>query len=198
MLNNDYDLAIEGFPRSGNTYLVEMLRSTQHDRLRIRSHGHVPAFVLSSVRNGKPVGLLIRRPMDAVISWRIFSGLPIVYLLRQYILYYSTVMPHKAKLCVIEFERLQQSAVQIIEELEWQSKLGLTWEFTEEKCRQHCRELITQMHALSSGDLDYRKVNWPNSQRSELKTEIRELEWESIPLKLRQAAEEVYSDITQR
>jgi len=84
VFKTDFDLALEGYPRSGNTYTRRMLESSQRPGLRIRSHMHVPPFVLAAIRKGKPTALLVRNPVDTIVSWHLFTGAPIEFISKQY------------------------------------------------------------------------------------------------------------------
>jgi hypothetical protein len=63
------DIVIEGFPASANTFAVAAFRLAQEPRyMRIAHHTHVPAQVIEATRLGVPAILLIREPMQAVLS----------------------------------------------------------------------------------------------------------------------------------
>jgi hypothetical protein len=64
------DLCVEGFPRSANSFAVGAVEHAQPEPLSIAHHNHVPAPILNAVRRGLPTVVLIRDPVDAVISNR--------------------------------------------------------------------------------------------------------------------------------
>lgn len=61
-------LVIEGFPRSGNTFAVFAFRYAQQQDVSVAHHLHAPAQVLRATRLGIPTLVLLREPMDAVLS----------------------------------------------------------------------------------------------------------------------------------
>jgi hypothetical protein len=65
------DLVVEGFPRSGNTYVVAWL-SLARPTLRVASHVHHLAHVRRAQQLGVPVLVLVRPPRDAVLSNLVF------------------------------------------------------------------------------------------------------------------------------
>jgi hypothetical protein len=67
-LADDTDLVIEGFPRSGNTFAYFAMRHASHDRLKIASHVHTPSQVKAAVALRLPTVLVVRDPLDTVVS----------------------------------------------------------------------------------------------------------------------------------
>lgn len=66
------DLLIEGFPRSGNSFLVSWIATANPD-LRIASHMHSMAHVHAALRRDLPVVIVVREPEDALASLAVFS-----------------------------------------------------------------------------------------------------------------------------
>jgi len=61
-------LVIEGMPRSGNTFARHAFDLAQTTPVDVSSHVHTPSAVVAAVRRGIPTLVLVRRPLDAVIS----------------------------------------------------------------------------------------------------------------------------------
>jgi hypothetical protein len=66
------DVLIEGFPRSGNSFLVAWLRRANPD-LQIASHMHSIAHVRAALRRDVPVVVVIRPPEAALASWSVYN-----------------------------------------------------------------------------------------------------------------------------
>src|SRR6056297_2644722 len=105
-------LFLDGYPRSGNTYLSGLLRFAHRD-LRFASHLHVTASIKMALEKDVPVFVLMRSPEDAVVSnlYNIVQKKKLVpgkkladEMLIQYINYYSIVEKNLNKLSVILFE----------------------------------------------------------------------------------------------
>lgn len=62
-------LAIEGFPRSANTYLHRIVRAATQDRLNIANHVHRPEQIIFALRYGVPTFVLFRHPLDSIASY---------------------------------------------------------------------------------------------------------------------------------
>ena len=112
------DLCIEGFPRSANSFAVGAFEHAQDRPHTIAHHNHVPGPVLNAVRRGLPTIVLIRDPVDAVVSGRalhlqnrVRAGvdapaprLPYAARLRAWIGFYETVRPVRDEIVVAPFE----------------------------------------------------------------------------------------------
>lgn len=70
LVDADTDICIEGFPRSANSFAVGAFRQAQNDSVSIAHHNHVPAPILRAAHRGVPTLLLVRDPVEAVISYR--------------------------------------------------------------------------------------------------------------------------------
>lgn len=68
------DLVVEGFPRSGNTWLEAALRLASRDELCLAHHTHAAAHVHEAIELGRPVVVLFRNPCDAVASLLALTG----------------------------------------------------------------------------------------------------------------------------
>jgi hypothetical protein len=71
-LDSSTDLLIEGFPRSGNTFLLAWIARANPD-LRIASHMHSIANVRAALRSGVPVVVVIRPPEAAIASLAVYN-----------------------------------------------------------------------------------------------------------------------------
>lgn len=69
-MTDETDLCIEGFPRSANSFAVGAVEQAHDDPLTIAHHNHVPAPILNAVQRRLPTIVLIREPVEAVVSRR--------------------------------------------------------------------------------------------------------------------------------
>lgn len=79
IVNKKTLLTIEGFPRSGNSFMSKLVLSCNPDLTnKVGHHLHHPANIMRSVKNHIPTILMLRDPMSAIISLKslvIFSNL---------------------------------------------------------------------------------------------------------------------------
>lgn len=122
------DLCIEGFPRSANSFAVGAVEHAHPDPLSIAHHNHVPAPLLNAVRRGLPTVVLIRDPVDTVISNRglqlqigtregkeIPRHVSYERQLRTWIVWYERVWPVRDRVVVAPFEVVTDDMGRIID-----------------------------------------------------------------------------------
>lgn len=70
LVDDATDICIEGFPRSANSFAVGAFEHAQDESLKIAHHNHVPAPILNAVRRGLPTIVLLRDPVETIVSNR--------------------------------------------------------------------------------------------------------------------------------
>ncbi|MEL6441747.1 MAG: hypothetical protein AAFQ80_21150 [Cyanobacteria bacterium J06621_8] len=115
-VNQDTNIVIEGFQRSGNTFSVGAFKSAQIRKVNVASHLHIPAQVIYASKNKIPTLVVIRYPVDSVLSWKALelessirlqhTALDYSYfqLFKYYIRFYNKIMPYKDTFVVANFE----------------------------------------------------------------------------------------------
>ncbi|CAM5554611.1 hypothetical protein FALB51S_00091 [Frigidibacter albus] len=100
------ELVIEGYPRSGNSYVEAAFRVSQKPDIRLAHHTHAAANVLRAVQLNKPCYVLIRAPEDACISLVIQEpGVQDLELaLQEYERFHRAIAPVADRICLIPFE----------------------------------------------------------------------------------------------
>jgi hypothetical protein len=97
-------LAIEGYYRSGTTFVATALRQASQEGLALVHHVHQPAQVSLSVRYGIPALVLVRRPLEAAAS--VLSARPNQrpqQVLRSYISYHEQLLPYLDDVEIADF-----------------------------------------------------------------------------------------------
>jgi hypothetical protein len=74
--------------------------------VRLRSHTHNPAFIAQSVKRNLPGMVLIRNPVDAAVSWAIFTGDPVERTLAYYTDFHSAISRYYHRLFLVTFEEV--------------------------------------------------------------------------------------------
>lgn len=125
------DLVIEGFSRSANSFAVSAFRMAQDRAVSIATHLHQPCNVIRGIRLRKPVMLLIRDPISAVISLkslyiekrqrRVSSSTLFTPsfkdLFTWYTLFYESLLPYRNDVLVLRFEQVTRDFGKCIEDL---------------------------------------------------------------------------------
>jgi len=99
-------LCIEGFQRSGNSYLVNFFTMV-NPTIEVASHCHAAMQIHQALALQIPVVLLIRNPLDAVASLRTWnSKLSIGVALQCYLNFYYSVLPVQQQCLLVHFKTL--------------------------------------------------------------------------------------------
>lgn len=126
-VDNNTEIVIEGFPRSGNSFAVGAFRAAHSYPVSIATHLHAPAQIIVATRKNIPTLVVIRNPIDAVISLKALhlecnnkalktksSFCDFKVLLKSYINFYKTIAPYRDKYVLGYFDELTKDFSQII------------------------------------------------------------------------------------
>jgi hypothetical protein len=174
LVNDGTDICIEGFPRSANSFAVAAFRHAQDEPVGIAHHNHVPAPVLTAVQKGLPTVVLIRGPVEAVISNRGLQlqigtvedkAMPMHVSfeaqLNAWQSFYETIWPHHEQVVIAPFEVVIDDFGLIIDRVN--ARFGTNFDHFE-----HTSENVEAVRSLRG----YHAL--PSEQRSALKQQARE------------------------
>lgn len=172
-------LVIEGFPRSGNTFTVFAFRYAQPRDVHVAHHLHAPAQIMRASRLGIPALVLIREPVEAVLSLMLrdprFSA---DSALRYYVSFYETVARYRDGYVLGSFEEVVQDYGTVIERVN--SKFGTDFrpfEHTEENVAR-IFSLIEEAHRAKRRDtVVQEQIAIPSEAKSKLKAELKGKLW---------------------
>ena len=108
------DIYFDGYPRSGNTYFVQLLIRLYPD-IEFSSHLHSVAGLKIALKRKVPTMAIIRKPADAIVSnmFRVVNSKGLISnqkiadgLTQNYLNYYSYVLRHRKKIEVLDFNKL--------------------------------------------------------------------------------------------
>ncbi len=198
------EICIEGFPRSGNSFVVMAFQLAQRRPVRIAHHQHVPAQILRAIRWHIPVLLLIRDPFEAVLSLKALHleillrkqrrsleyGIPFKDLFRAYVAFYRPLIPVLDACVVAPFSQATRDLGGFIHAVNRKFGTSFTpFDLTPENL-QKVRERLG-FHAFHTDIRDkLKEILWSEFQRS-LEEDPRTAEW------LIQA-HRVYQEVLQR
>lgn len=175
-MDRETQLVIEGFPRSGNTFAVYAFEQAQRRKVSVAHHLHAPAQVIRATNWRIPCLVLIRNPMDAVLSLVIREpriSLPQAF--RHYISFYETVAACDGDGYVLgPFEELVSDYGAVLERVN--ERFG-TWfrpfEHTEENVKAIFAS-IESAHRAKRNKVVEEKIARPSSAKEERKAALRE------------------------
>ena len=100
-------LVIEGMPRSGNTFARHAFDLAQPSAVVVSSHVHTPSAVVAAVHRDIPVLVLIRRPLDAVLSLIVAAPhVRISAAIDEWIHHYEVLWPLRDRFMVATFDEV--------------------------------------------------------------------------------------------
>lgn len=170
------DIVIEGFPRSGNSFTVDMLSILQEGprkNLKIAHHTHRIENILIGRKLNKPIVTLIRRPEDAILSCIIYSDEPVDFAAQWYFNFYNTILQMDALPIVLNFMTVVSDFNKVVHvvnaaagssirtSIDLKADAALAHEYAERRARDKHRDFYTQ------------RIGAPNEDREKIKRERR-------------------------
>jgi len=121
------DLVCEGFPRSGNSFAEAALHLCRPG-LTLAHHRHVAAQVLSGLKIGVPVLVLIRDPLEAVSSaiLRLDGRADPAWLIAEWLQFHTAIKPHLDQIVLSDFPVTTGNFETVLAALNSRYGLGLT------------------------------------------------------------------------
>ena len=164
VFRSDFDLYISGFPRSGNSFAVKAFLQA-NPGAHVRSHRHIPTFVLQFAKRNMPGMLMLRKPVDAAISWAIFNRCSPRETLAYYCDYYSVLVPYREALFVVSFEEATADFGRVIRQFNtrWGTRYAPFRHTPENVAR--CLKEIEAEYLDVRGKVIERRVPRPSKQR---------------------------------
>ena len=171
ILRCEGELYIEGFPRSGNTFAVKAFQNA-NPGLDVRSHRHIPTFILQAARKQLPGMVVLRNPIDAAISWAIFTGGPLRYALAYYNDYHAVLVKRREPLFFVPFESVTGDFGKVMSDFNqrWGTDYA-PFQHTPENVAQ-CLAQIESDYTSTSGKVAELKVPRPSVHRQPLRQKL--------------------------
>jgi hypothetical protein len=173
MVRGDTDVCIEGYPRSGNSFLYRVFQRWNPES-KIAHHLHVPMQVRRAIVLGVPSAVLIREPADAVSSLAVFFGGDVSddALLKTYVSFYETLMPLRDQIAICPFEAMVADPrllpIRLNERFGTSFAIG-DWGPTAEAA---VREQVTTYHRTERSGLESR-LPLPNAEKDAVKQSVK-------------------------
>jgi hypothetical protein len=172
----DTNLVLEGYPRSGNTFAVDFLDYKNNEpRLKIAHHTHNFRNVLLGVELGVPTVVVVRKPIDAVCSYMIYSGETVEFSTNKYYEFHSELLNCQDSILFLKFESLVTNMNGIIDLLNARFNLNLNksadLDYDNELVKNIDRD---RAKVFRTGEDYIRTVGAPSKARDLLKGEIKQ------------------------
>lgn len=173
LVDEDTEICIEGFPRSANSFAVGAFTMAQERSVRVAHHNHVPAPLLRAAEREVPAVVLVRDPVDAVVSGRglelqigavegtVPPHVPYRSRIQAWISFYESILPVRSRMVVAPFNVVIRDFGRIIDAVN--DRFGTSFErFDHNPDAVEAVRRTRGYHAL------------PSDQRNALKNQARE------------------------
>jgi hypothetical protein len=174
VLRPDTQLVIEGYQRSGNTFATVAFELAQREPVRIAHHLHAAAQVIAAVRMGIPVLVLVRDPVDTVLSHIIREpGIRPREALWNWSRFYEAILPVRDRIVVARFDVVTSDLGSVIARVNerYETSFDL-FEHTDANVSR-CFEIIEDRNRHRYGSISETTVPRPSVVRHELKDALR-------------------------
>jgi hypothetical protein len=116
-VRGDTELVIEGFGRSGSTFVVDAFEIAQSEPVRLAHHTHAAAQVITAARMRIPTLVIVRRPDDVTTSHMVRRGIGARPALSAWIRYHRRILPFRDHVVSAPFERVTSDLGSVIREV---------------------------------------------------------------------------------
>lgn len=201
LVDRDTDILIESFPRCASSFAVAAFRLAQEPRVvRVAYQTHAPGHVIAAVRRGVPALVLIREPMDVVVSNLLrHPDRGVNGLLRGYLRFYEPLLPYQDRVVMGTFEEVVGgdfgSVIRRVND-----RFGTRFsefESTEANVDRLFHEIDREWRRRRGPDRERleRIVPRPSSMRDDMKEDLRGHYRASASAKLRDRAQDLYEKL---
>jgi hypothetical protein len=177
MIQKNTQLVIEGFPRSASTFALTAFLFAQKERVLISHHMHAPAQVMIAATRGLPTLVIIRKPMDAVLSWVIkYPYKSTAQALEYYSRYYQAIFPFRDKFMLATFEEVTSDFGKVIAKINYKFATNFRlFDHTEENERK-CFSIMSKIRVklIDGVDIPEAHMHFPSAYRDNLKLLVKD------------------------
>lgn len=170
------ELVVEGYPRSSNSFAVDMIGEAAAGvlhRSRIAHHTHDLANLQIAGAYGIPKLILIRPPEDAILSFHIYSRAPVARCARKYADFYAGALELLDNARIVHFDEVTTSFRVVIERINAIGGFAIPEDQDFEAIRTRALGLVRGRASKTSEDDAMRQVAAPNEAREAIKTQLR-------------------------
>ena len=165
------DLVVQGFGRSGNTFVTEAIKVCSNKRIDIFSHLHVPVVIHEAINSNTPICFLIRAPEDAVTSLALHSNWSATRCLDHYVEYHRIIKEVSDLVCIFEFSKFTRDINCLLQGLS--THLGMNFPAVSHKNVETIVFDRIEKHQLEKyGEIDETTIHRPSLIRAQAKNKL--------------------------
>jgi hypothetical protein len=201
LLDRDTDILVESFPRCASSFAVAAFRLAQEPRtVRVAYQTHAPGHVIAAVRRNVPAVVLIREPVDAVVSNLVrHPERGVNGVLRGYVRFYGPLLPYRSGFVTATFDEVVGGEFgSVIRRVNQRFGTAFSqFEATEANVQRCLQEIDQEWRRRRGGDEGRleRTVPRPSALREDMKQGLRERYVASGSPRLRGRAQDLYEEL---
>lgn len=172
----DTRLVIEGYPRSSNSFAVDVVAEAAGAALPrhfIAHHTHEVDNLRLADAYGIPKIILIREPGDAILSFHIYSKAPVEACANRYAEFYRQCLTMMDKAAVVHFRDVTTNIGSVVAKINAIGNFGIDETQDFDAIRERALALVRGRASKDDQDLAARQVAAPDARREALKNELR-------------------------
>ncbi len=174
--NKNTDLTIDGFQRSANTFAYVGF-SILNNHTRVAHHAHTSSQIIYSVNNDIPVLLLIRNPIDSIVSFYIFLNgeVPFKVIINSWKHFYLPLIKFKDKIFVSDFNDTINDFEDTIKKINSFYNLNFKTNYYEKDLEKEIFKKIEQSHKNHFDNSSKNKIAIPYNDRLRSKSVLKQV-----------------------
>lgn len=171
------DLAIEGFPRSGNS-MLKMYISLTNPELQMAHHLHMVGQFAIARKLAVPAVLLVRNPVDAIASLMVAdTTLSVEMATRWWVYYHRKLLPYRADVLVLTFDRIIADPQRAVADIATFSGLEISAPTYDQSMRDQVDDALVARGRVARGGFLAKNmpnlVPLPTPEKDALKSRVR-------------------------
>ena len=173
LVEKNTGICIEAPSGSGNSYFVNGFRMI-NPGIRVAHHHHVAVQVTRSVLYQVPTAIILREPVDCVVSRVAFWNAPVLIapIFRQWIRFFRAVEQVVDRVLVVSFESVTRQPDEVIKAINEHFDTSFNSRFPE---MEQIAADMDRAHARNAVGPEQRNPNLPSAEKEAAKTRFRSL-----------------------
>ena len=156
-------IVVQGFPRSGNTFLQVVLAECGEEPIEVFAHMHSPTVFRYALDQEIPVIMPVRAPLQSVASLIVWNKWHPIRAIDHYLSYYRNARRYLNDIAVAEFANFTRDTPTFLRRVE--AITGIVYRRDDhETLTEYGFRRIDERRADESGSLNVRFVNRPGSR----------------------------------
>lgn len=172
IVSNQTDLVIEGFPRSGNTFIYAVFKLLSNNKISIARHKHEIGQLKKAIKLKKLNLVIIRNPTDSILSLIVRENVTFSFAIYYYREYYKFLIANKNKLTFVSFDQFTSNTKALCSQLISNSLGSISHQINLDLYDfNKIKEIIIELDVDDNKGMknNFLKIGFPNDNRNKVK-----------------------------